>query len=396
MAARAAVVAAATGAWQAKAAAGPGAAAAVATTTTRVRVLTWNICFECVPSTRLSRARTDSQLRPPFQSARAVALLETLVGAGHDVVALQEVTPGVQTVLAEMFAATHWVSPAPPLTAYFTTLLVARRSELATDRRAPAFARRAFSQTTMARDVLSVRVAGATFATVHLESLSTQPTRAAQMREAVRWLEDEPGPVVVMGDFNVDDRTDFPGVPRAARRGARIANDDVRDAFEPAGFVDAWEALHPEARDERGPRSGTTFDSATHRWKGAEPRKPYLRARYDRIMVRRAGSGASIASAAVFGAEPIRGADARGRGALHVSDHWGVEMELDVERGAPQEAAEERAVAAFKRGADAAAAGGQGGRKRVAVDPIVVALDGAEESDSDADVQRAIALSLQS
>ena len=275
-------------------------------------MLTWNACFE-----------------PPFLEERLRWLVALVRDADADVVALQELRPDTYAVVREAVRGTHEASPPPsPLTAYFTATFVDTRRVANV-----AFERVAFEETEMGRDLLLATVQsrgdlgqGVRFVVgnVHLESLSSQATRRRQMAQVVREsAASGASDVLVVGDFNMDDVTNYPhlGPPR---KGDRLGNLDVIETLGAAGFVDVWPKLNPTD-------AGKTYDSATLRWKGAPPMARPMRARYDRVMASLRSGLVSLRSARLVGDMPVRRVSGQtGSFDLYPSDHFGILVELEA------------------------------------------------------------------
>jgi endonuclease/exonuclease/phosphatase family metal-dependent hydrolase len=240
-----------------------------------VRLLTWNTWF----SERAFRERT-------------IGLLRAITAGNYDVIALQEVTLPLRTLLAEVGARTGYRLHAldNPM-GYDVALLARDRDARLSELPLP---------TQMGRRALAITLSsGVTVATVHLESLPPYAAaRVAQLALIGPWLAQlSPAAAVLCGDLNFDDFD------------AREA--DVLDD----AYVDVWPLLHPG-------EPGYTIDSAKNPMRGGGPKaRVKHQRRLDRVFVR--GERIVPTSIALVGTEPI----APG---VHVSDHFGLAVDLDV------------------------------------------------------------------
>ena len=252
-----------------------------------LRIITWNVWFD-----------------HRRQKERLKLLLALLAKENADVIGLQEVTTEVAARIRQHAGVTaRYDISENDISAYGCLLLVRRELN-------PAFAELPLP-TTMGRSLVAAeldtygharrrRVVG----TVHLESLDTERTRAAQLRQisAVEGLD------VLCGDFNFDDVLTWGEWRQPARKRPASALENNVLARALPDFVDAWAAVFPNNR-------GFTFDGATNPW----VRDRGERMRYDRVMVRRS-LGRPVA-AERLGTTPA------GDG-LFPSDHFGLRVDV--------------------------------------------------------------------
>ena len=239
-------------------------------------------------------------------------MMRLLLREAPDFIGLQEVTQRVQDALRSSAALLQLYDISPFDVGHYGCLVLARRDFQA-----------AFKQvelpTEMGRSLILADATArldVTFATVHLESLDSASTRAAQLEEAARQL----APcrhAVLCGDFNFDSQQAWGDWRRSRRR--RTPPERLEESALPSrlpGFVDAWPAVHPGER-------GITFDGEHN---------PYVHdrgecMRYDRIMVHRLRPvGASLLGSLSSANEPDS-TQAYTAGATP-SDHYGVVADL--------------------------------------------------------------------
>jgi len=257
-------------------------------TTNSMRIVTWNLWFD-----------------HRRQSERLKLLLATLAKENADVIGLQEIVPDVAARIRQHAGVTARYDISENKISGYGCLLLVRR-ELN-----PAFAELPLP-TTMGRSLVAAEIdtyghAGTrrrVVGTVHLESLDSEPTRAAQLRQisAVEGLD------VLCGDFNFDDVATWGEWidPRRKRPPAALENNVLARTLP--DFVDAWSTVFSK-------HSGLTFDGATNPW----IRDRGERMRYDRVLVRKS-LGRPVA-AERLGASPA--ADG-----LFASDHYGLRVDV--------------------------------------------------------------------
>ena len=257
-------------------------------TTNSMRIVTWNVWFD-----------------HRRQSERLKLLLATLAKENADVIGLQEIVPDVAARIRQHAGVTARYDISENTISGYGCLLLVRRDLN------PAFAELPLP-TTMGRSLVAAEIdtyghAGTrrrVVGTVHLESLDSEPMRAAQLRQisAVEGLD------VLCGDFHFDDVATWGEWrdPRRKRPPAALENNVLALALPK--FVDAWSTVFSK-------HSGLTFDGATNPW----IRDRGERMRYDRVLVRKS-LGRPIA-AERLGSSPA--ADG-----LFASDHWGLRVDV--------------------------------------------------------------------
>lgn len=240
---------------------------------------------------------------------RTVAAIRLLRSVDADLIALQEVTPPFLTALLE----TPWIrehfflseGPAATTVTPYGQVLLSR------------FPFASLSQSVFSRDKriiageFALRGGSLRVATLHLTS-SRDPSgvgsRASQIRTLLEWTRSleshghEPSDLLVVGDFNFGD--DAPEV----------------EAFEEAGFVDAWKALRPD-------EAGYTYDPARNAM-AALTTSSGRSQRLDRVLVHSAPDRLKPRKVSLFGEEPLSGPPAPGGDPLFVSDHFGLSCTL--------------------------------------------------------------------
>lgn len=276
-----------------------------------LRLLSWNISFDAA-----------------FLEQRLTHLLEQLREFNVDVIALQELRGDTWDVIISQLSDDYWASPVPR-SKYFTGMLVSKRIMP----EYPQFQRVFFENwTNMNRDLLLVLLpkqfirasADLMIGTVHLESLNSQYTRAIQMNIIESLTTDLPD-VVIMGDFNFDDRSNYPNVPRSKTKLGRLDNDDLAERMP--SFNDAWVLKNPATNNERldARGGGETFNAKTQAWKN---NFTSVVARYDRSMTKLTSGTFEVDSVLVLGDQPVEYLE-DGR-PLFVSDHFAVETDIII------------------------------------------------------------------
>ena len=263
---------------------------------------------------------------------RAARLFALIAASRPAVVALQEVTPSFLALLLKedwaqqryAFSNTdlHLYSCEGGVSPYGCLLLVAKTLK-------PVF-RAVELPTMMGRALVLAYItlpsgAEITAATVHLESLSSQPVRERQLRKIARILGGTPA--LLCGDFNFDARRNWSDAYSSAEDGVdvgpRLDNECLAEILP--GWVDLWAAQHPMEH-------GFTFDSESNpHAKRSVPRHgelafTYEQMRYDRVMV-----GPGLLSAAADATIELLGVEADESIGCHISDHFGLLANIDFD-----------------------------------------------------------------
>jgi endonuclease/exonuclease/phosphatase family metal-dependent hydrolase len=277
---------------------------------------------------------------------RAASLFALIEASRPAIVALQEVTPRFLTLLLkEDWAQQRYAfSTREPRSASDTGGVSPYGCMLLVDKTLQPTFRAIELPSEMGRALVLAHVVlpsgvEITAATVHLESLSSQPLRERQLRKIARALQGTPA--VLCGDFNFDARRNWSadyacaedGVGLPDLPGSPALDNDCLAAILP-GWVDLWAAHHPTEH-------GFTFDSETcSNAERSAPRRgdtAYEQMRYDRVMV-----GPGLLSAAANGSIELAGAEPDASIGCHISDHFGLMADLDLDNAqmiaAPQAA----------------------------------------------------------
>ena len=232
-----------------------------------MNLLTWNVWFGA------------HQFRP-----RTAALIREIVRRRPDVVALQEVTPGLRAILDYELAG-YTLHGGDSSCGYDVMLLVRGEVRGVDALELPS---------EMGRRLLVVELAsGLTVATVHLESTAPRvQQRAAQLALIGPWLAARAEDACLVGDMNFDDFA--------------ATESDVLDE----SYVDVWQAMRAEP--------GYTVDSTINTMRSDLRGK--VQKRIDRVFLR--GPRWRADSIALVGTDPIDIHD------TFVSDHFGLTVEL--------------------------------------------------------------------
>jgi len=149
--------------------------------------------------------------------------------------------------------------------------------------------------------------------TVHLESLSTSKTRAAQLEVISKLLEHKTH-VLLVGDFNFDSDKNYEG-------NGPLEN-DILGKIMPK-YSDLWVSLCPSQK-------GYTYDSVVNKMI-----RQYERMRYDRMMLKRVEKGTSNARSwqpqtiTLLGDQPCKSFPTGGK-IVFPSDHFGVKSSFNL------------------------------------------------------------------
>jgi endonuclease/exonuclease/phosphatase family metal-dependent hydrolase len=194
---------------------------------TSLSVLTFNIWFDAFAL-----------------EARLTAFVDLLKKKMPDVVCIQEATPKRMKLLLE----DTWVRATFDSTdlegetfdAWYGVALLVKRGSACAQVRFRSFGR----NSDQGRKAVIVDFADLSVSCVHLESLDSSDERATQLQIIKSMLGARPA--LICGDFNFDSLQNFKPDSRP------LENDRAKEIL--AGFVDAWEQLHPDER-------GATFDA---------------------------------------------------------------------------------------------------------------------------------------
>lgn len=264
---------------------------------TELTVASFNVLFDLYEPELLDTGR---------RTPAAISLLRSI---DADIIALQEVTPSFLHALLD----TPWIrehfflsdGPAATTVTPYGVVLLSRFPFASLEQ--SIFSR---DKRTIAGEV-ALRGGPLWVATLHLTSNKdphSSTTRAAQIRtvlhqaQALEARGSEAPDLLILGDFNFGD-----GAPE-------------EQAFEEAGFSDAWKVLRPG-------EPGYTYDPARNGL-AAQTTSAGQSQRFDHLMIRSASGRLKPRETSLFGEEPLSGRPAPGGGPLFVSDHFGLSCTL--------------------------------------------------------------------
>jgi endonuclease/exonuclease/phosphatase family metal-dependent hydrolase len=224
---------------------------------------------------------------------RCTTLLDLLDTCDADIVALQEVTPGLLDRVLEA----PWVRERYAISDH-TGQTIWPYGVLMLTRWTPQVFRLHPLPSSMGRRLLVAELElngqRAAIATVHLESLRHEWRRRAQQLAQIFPLLEPAQHALLMGDLNFD-----------------VGWEPETRGLHPA-YRDVWPAVHGDA-------PGYTVDGVRNLL-GLDQHASQLRARFDRILLRSVASGWTPASIELLGTTPIHPARPR----VFVSDHFGL------------------------------------------------------------------------
>jgi poly(A) polymerase len=238
--------------------------------------------------------------------ARLAALVALLQKKTPDVVCIQEATPKRMKLLLQ----DAWVRATFDSTdlegetfdAWYGVAVLVKRGSACAHVRFRSFG----WDSDQGRKAVIVDFADLSVSSVHLESLDSSEERATQLQIVKSMLGTRPA--LICGDFNFDSLQNFKPDSRP------LENDGAKEIL--AGFVDAWEQLHPDER-------GATFDAVGNSMMACTGETWF--GRIDRVFAR---ATATVKSIEIVGNTPFGREGARD---LYISDHFGLLAEVVVD-----------------------------------------------------------------
>ena len=289
----------------------PQPAAGLSARTSALRFLTYNVWFDDV-----------------HQRSRMAGLASLIASLQPDVIALQEVTPSLLSLLQRSAALHHyWLSPHPTSAPYFT-LLLSKRQPTAMYR-IPFISQMGRDLTAMVIDVTAEDVRGREgevrrliVSTSHLESLwQSKERRAQQLKQALTTLTTMAAyPHTSVSSSSSSTVSSLPPSTSLFFMGdTNLRGSECAPLVSSQHFVDLYPSL--TATHPTNDAAGYTYDTVVNRMIAAMGRKR-SRARYDRVMAR-VGEGLEVTGMWRAGMEPIQED-------VWISDHFGLVTELTV------------------------------------------------------------------
>ncbi|OQS05301.1 hypothetical protein THRCLA_02551 [Thraustotheca clavata] len=255
----------------------------------RLSIVTWNVWFD-----------------PIAQAQRYQALIKEIINQSPDIICLQEVTSNFLEILhSSALIQSEFISSPGPIYPY-GCLILARKTLEPEFYDVPLPSR-------MGRTLVYCEILGpngndkSAVGTVHLESLNSRDTRAAQLKVCSEQLKPYSN-AILCGDFNFDDTQEWGAWERVITQPLEnhVLNEILHD------YDDVWSYLHPNER-------GVTFDGSTNPVCIPEVKEIM---RYDRILLKRGDWKAAAIN--MLGEQPL---DATG---IKASDHYGLYLECSV------------------------------------------------------------------
>ena len=284
--------------------------------TSALTFLTYNVWFEDV-----------------HQRTRTAALASLIAALQPDVVALQEVTPTLLSLLQRSTALDqYWLSPHPTTAPYFT-LLLSKRQPIAMYR-IPFISQMGRDLTAVVLDVKAESVGGREggvrrliVSTSHLESLwQSKERRAQQLKQALTTLNSmATHPHTASASPTALSSSASPASSPPSSTSLLFMGDtnlrgtDCAPLITSQHFIDLYPTL--TASHPTNDAAGYTYDTVVNRMIAAMGRKN-SRARYDRVLGK-VGEGLEVAGMWRAGMEPIREG-------VWISDHFGLVTEMKV------------------------------------------------------------------
>jgi len=279
--------------------------------TSALRFLTYNVWFEDV-----------------HQRTRITALASLIDSLQPDVIALQEVTPALLSLLQRSGAfQQYWLSPHPTSAPYFT-LLLSKRPPVAMYR-IPFISQMGRDLTAMVLDVRGDDVGGRpgevrrlVVSTSHLESLwQSKERRAQQLKQTLTTLTSMAAyPHTSASSSSAASVSPPPSSASLFFMGdTNLRGNECAPLITSQHFVDLYPTLI--ASHLTNDKAGYTYDTVVNRMVAAMGRKG-SKARYDRVLGK-VGEGLEVVGMWRAGMEPVREG-------VWISDHFGLVTEVMV------------------------------------------------------------------
>ena len=268
------------------------------------------------------------------QRTRMTALASLITSLQPDIIALQEVTPPLLSLLQRSAALQqHWVSPHPSNAPYFT-LLLSKRQPIAMYR-IPFISQMGRDLTALVIDVMAEnvdegqgQVRRLIVSTSHLESLwQSKERRAQQLKQALTTLNSmaaySHASATASSPSSSASASSVSSQPSSTSLffmgDTNLRGSECAPLITSQHFTDLYPTL--TASHPTNDATGYTYDTVANRMIAAMGRKG-SRARYDRVLGR-VGEGLEVTAMWRAGMEPIREG-------VWISDHFGLVTELKL------------------------------------------------------------------